>query len=483
MSGGTSSTQHPGRKEGAATSKRTMSSGRLVVISNRVGPVKAAARAGGLAVALVEALRARGGLWCGWSGKLTEVENERVTIETHGRLSLATADLTQDEYDDYYGGFANRCLWPLFHYRIDLTSFDRGHFSGYSRVNAKFARAFRPLLNGDDQIWVHDYHLIPLAEELRGMGAQQPIGFFLHIPFPSREVLLTLPLGERLIQSLFAYDVIGLQTERDVQRFIDYVVNEFDAQIDGDRLTAFGRTAIVKAFPIGIDVDTFARYAVSGDGLRQFNKLRTELHGRQLIIGADRLDYTKGLPDRFHAFAALLEAYPETHGRLEYMQVAPISRGEVPEYAAIRSELEGLAGHINGQYAEIDWQPLRYINRSYSRPALAGIYRAAHIGLVTPLRDGMNLVAKEYVAAQDPADPGVLVLSRFAGAAKQMSAAIIVNPYDVYAVAEALQRALRMPLDERRNRHAELFAGLKDYDISRWREEFLATLNRTRRPQ
>lgn len=453
-------------------------SGRLVVVSNRVGPVKGAARAGGLAVALVDVLKASGGLWCGWSGNISEPSHERLTIETHGALKLATADLSQSEYDDYYSGYANRCLWPLFHYRIDLTSFDRRQYEGYARVNAKFARAFAPLIKDGDTVWVHDYHLIPFGEELRKQSRSVRIGFFLHIPFPSREVMLTLPLGERLIQTLFSYDVIGLQTERDVERFLDHVVNEFDARVDGNRVTAFGRTSTVCAFPIGIDVDTFASYAHTGEGARQYSRLRSELNGRQLIVGADRLDYTKGLPERFRAFGVLLELYPETHGRLEYMQIAPTSRGEVPEYAAIRAELEGLAGHLNSQYAEIDWQPLRYINRSYSRRSLAGIYRASHIGLVTPLRDGMNLVAKEYIAAQDAADPGVVVLSRFAGAAKQMRAALQVNPHDVHSVAEALQTARHMSLEERRNRHAELLAGVHDYDVTRWRDEFLQTLER-----
>ncbi|MDE2148562.1 MAG: trehalose-6-phosphate synthase [Gammaproteobacteria bacterium] len=439
--------------------------------------MRGAVRAGGLAVAMVDMLKASGGIWCGWSGKLAPVSPERPEVTQADGMTAATIELTQAEHDAYYNGFANSCLWPLFHNRIDLTAFDRSYYDGYLKVNAKFARVFAPLFKAQDLIWVHDYHLIPFAQELRAMGCRQPMGFFLHIPFPPRDVLLTLPNAGRLLQALFAYDVIGFQTDRDVERFVDYVVNEQDGRVSGDVVTVFERSAVVRSFPIGIDVDNFVQLAGSAEAKRQAERLATRrFAGRQLIVGVDRLDYTKGLPLRFLAYELLLETYPETHGRLVYLQIAPPTRGAVPEYAQIRAELEGLEGHINGRFAEVDWTPLAYINRAYSRRALAGIYRAADISLVTPLRDGMNLVAKEYVAAQDPADPGVLVLSRFAGAAVQMRAALIVNPYDKVAVAEALQTARHMPLEQRRNRHAELMRGLRDYDIDRWRTDFLEAL-------
>ncbi|MDI3259270.1 MAG: trehalose-6-phosphate synthase [Sinobacteraceae bacterium] len=459
----------------SASPKRARSR-RLVVMSNRVGPVRGAARAGGLAVALVEALRESGGLWCGWSGRVANAVSDRLNLGEADGIRLATLDLSVAEHEDYYNGFCNRCLWPLFHFRIGLTAFERHYYEAYRRVNARFAHAFAPLLRADDLVWVHDYHLIHCGQELRAQGCRQALGFYLHIPFPSREVLLTLPNNDQLVQALFAYDVLGFQTARDVERFLDHVANECGAQVSGDRVTAYGRSVRVGAFPVGIDAAGFERLAHGGEGLRQWRRLREQLAGRQLIVGVDRLDYTKGLAERFQSYALLLETHPEARGRIEYMQIAPPSRGEVPEYAAIRAELEGLAGRINGRYAELDWIPLHYINRAYSRSALAGIYRASHIGLVTPLRDGMNLVAKEYVAAQDPADPGVLVLSRFAGAAWQMKAALIVNPYDQVAVAEALQTARYLPLEERRNRHAELLRGLREYDLARWREDFLAAL-------
>ena len=450
---------------------------RLVVVSNRVGPVRDAARAGGLAVALVDALKARGGLWYGWSGETNNRDGGGIKVEDVGQLSLATADLTEDEYEDYYNGFANRCLWPLFHYRIDLTAFDRRYYEGYRRVNAKFASGLYPLLREDDTIWVHDYHFLAFGNELRQMGAEQAIGFFLHIPFPSPEVLATLPNHDALVRGLFAYDVLGFQTSRDLERFCDFVVREAGGHVEGDRVTCFGRTIIARAFPIGIDTEGFAKMASdSEDARRQYEKAVRSLRGRAQMIGVDRLDYTKGLPERFQAFERLLDDYPDARGELVYLQIAPTSRGDVEAYREMRQELEGLSGHINGQYGEFDWTPLRYINRAFARRSLAGIYRASKIGLVTPLRDGMNLVAKEYVAAQNPEDPGVLILSRFAGAVYQMPEAITVNPYDIKEVADAIQNARYMSIEERKERFQALFKGLQREDVAYWRDSFLSTL-------
>ena len=453
--------------------------GRLVVVSNRVGPVRGATRAGGLAVALVDALREAGGLWFGWSGRITEpgAGAGGVTEEHYRGITTATLDLTPDEHHDYYNGFANQCLWPLFHYRIDLTAYERRFYEGYQRVNVRFAQALQPLLRPDDILWVHDYHLIPFAETLRAMEQRQRIGFFLHIPCPSREVVLALPHHDRLAKSLMAYDLIGFHTQRDVERFVDYMVNELGGEFRDGRLRAFGREAVVKAFPIGIDTKAYADFVYTEDGQRQWQRVKSALRGRTQIIGVDRLDYTKGIPERFAAFERLLADYPDARGRVEFLQVAPLSREGVNEYAEIRSRLEGAASRINGHYAEVDWTPLHYINRTVSRRALAGLYRASKIGLVTPLRDGMNLVAKEYVAAQDPEDPGVLVLSRFAGSAWQMKSALIINPYDTVEVAEALQTARYMPLDERKTRHAELMKGLLEDDVTHWRRSYLQALD------
>ncbi|MDE1173058.1 MAG: alpha,alpha-trehalose-phosphate synthase (UDP-forming) [Parvibaculaceae bacterium] len=451
--------------------------GRLVVVSNRVGPVKDVGRAGGLAVALVDALKSRDGIWYGWSGKIDEASGTKLTLEGAGNLTLCTLDLTEKEYDDYYNGFANRCLWPLFHYRIDLTAFDRQYYDGYLRVNNKFARGLNPLLRPEDLIWVHDYHFLAFAHELRSLGAQQRMGFFLHIPFPSREVLATLPNHDALVRALFAYDVVGFQTQSDCDRFTDYVIHEAEGSVLGDRIRAYGRTIEARAFPIGIDALAFAGMAKDdGEAKRQDLKMRKMLGERAQIIGVDRLDYTKGLPERFLAFERLLEDYGDLRGKVTLLQIAPVSRAEVEEYKDIRAQLEGMTGHINGRFSEYDWTPLRYLNRPFSRRSLAGLYRASKVGLVTPLRDGMNLVAKEYVAAQDDEAPGVLVLSRFAGAARQMREALIVNPYDIKGVADALKRALDMPLEERKERHASLKQGLIREDAAHWRDDFLQAL-------
>ena len=451
---------------------------RLVVVSNRVGPIRGSARAGGLAVALTEALQDRGGVWFGWSGKISEEAEPRVVQEVVGKVTLATVDLTHTESEQHYAGFSNRSLWPLFHSRLDLAKFDRRNHEGYRRVNQRFANQLLPLLQADDIVWVHDYHLLAFAEALRERGVSQPLGFFLHIPFPPAEVLKALPQHERLVRGLFAYDLLGFQTEDDVHRFNEYAVRELDGRVQGDRLTAFGKTVTVRAFPIGIDAAEFAKVAASPAAQRECERMRKVLQGRLQIIGVDRLDYTKGLAARFRAMEHLLEIYPDAHGQVEMLQIAPTSRDEVPEYIQIRRELETLAGHINGRFGQMDWAPIRYINRTIARRVLAGLYRASRVGLVTPLCDGMNLVAKEYVAAQDPDDPGVLVLSQFAGAAGQMKAALIVNPFDTPGVAEALQVARHMPLEERRNRHAELMRGLVADNVGVWRESFLKELER-----
>ena len=451
--------------------------GRLVVVSNRVASFKDSARAGGLAVALLDALRRSGGLWFGWSGEISEAERRTAKLERNSRLTVATLDLTPADYEDYYNGFANSTLWPLFHYRIDLATFDREHYQGYVKVNQRFAHTLLPLLTAGDRIWIHDYHLIACGEELRRMGCTFPMGFFLHIPFPAREILTTLPTHDVLVRALFSYDVIGFQTEANRDCFFDYVVHEAGGEILApDRVRAYGREVVASVFPIGIDARTFSRYATTKEAAEHAARMRRVLNDRLAVLGVDRLDYSKGLPERFRAFERLLEIYPENRGRVSFIQIAPRSRGGVQEYVDIRHELESLSGSINSEYSEFDWTPLRYINRSFSRRALAGLFRLARIGLVTPLRDGMNLVAKEYVAAQSSRDPGVLVLSRFAGAARQADGAIIVNPYDVRGVADALQTALNMPLAERKERWTTLIDGVRRDDVGKWRDSFLERL-------
>ena len=390
---------------------------------------------------------------------------------------LATVDLSREDHHNYYLGYSNQALWPAFHYRLDLAEFERGFFEGYQRVNRLFARKLSGLLQPDDRIWIHDYHLIPLAAELRALGCTQRIGFFLHIPLPPPPILAAIPRHEMLLRWFFAYDLVGLQTQLDVDHFGHFVQDEAQARLlSDDRFRAFGHTLCARAFPIGIDVDEFQRLARSRESQDTYAMLKDQYAKRRLLVGVDRLDYSKGLPQRFRAFRELLASYPENRLSATLIQIASPSRETLHAYEDIRHELEGLSGEINGNYGELDWMPIRYIHRTWSRRRLAGLYRNARVALVTPLRDGMNLVAKEFVAVQDPEDPGVLVLSRFAGAAEQLREALLVNPYDISATAQTIQRALRMPLDERRERHAALFEHVKREDVHHWRRMFLAAL-------
>jgi len=452
--------------------------GKLIVVSNRVGPLKDSGQAGGLAVALVDVLRQRGGLWFGWSGEVSEAGTaSEMKVEDVRKVRLATIDVSPVDYDEFYKGYANRTLWPILHYRLDIADFDRGFEQGYRRVNERFAERLRPLIEPDDTIWVHDYHFFPLGSVLRRLGVTNPIGFFLHIPLPGTDILTALPRHRVLVRSLLDYDLVGFQTERDRRHLASYVVEEMGGTDRGDGiLEAEGRTVRAGAFPIGIDTKGFAAFATAPDAKKQQARVAKMLAGRMQIIGADRIDYSKGLPERFHGFERLLEDFPDTVGRVSLMQIAPPSRGELDAYAEIRRDLEGLSGNINGRFGDLDWTPIRFLTRGFPRRALAGIYRASRIGLITPLRDGMNLVAKEYVAAQDPEDPGVLVLSRFAGAAEELKESLIVNPYDSEQVAEALQRAIHMPLDERRVRWTAMFERISRNDASSWARAFLDTL-------
>jgi trehalose 6-phosphate synthase len=452
---------------------------RLVVVSNRIADPRKPA-SGGLAVAVGQALEASGGLWFGWSGKIVENGTPGegdLHLQQAGHVQLATVDLSREDHDSYYLGYSNGVLWPVFHYRLDLADFDAGYIGGYRRVNQMFAHKLASLLKPDDIIWVHDYHLMPLAAELRAMGCKQRMGFFLHIPVPPPLILAAVPAHDWLMRSLFAYDLVGLQSDADVAHFSRYVGTETSADILGEHeFRAFGKTLQVQAFPIGIDVDEFMELGRGPDAQNMHEQMRSEYSRRRLLLGVERMDYSKGLPQRLKTFRQLLQNYPENLGSATLIQIASPSRESVDAYAALRQELESLCGSINGDFGELDWMPVRYIHRNVARKRLPGLYRAASVALVTPLRDGMNLVAKEFVAAQDPQDPGVLVLSRFAGAAEQLKEALLVNPYDTMRTAETIQRALQMPLEERQRRHQALLDRIRAQDVHWWRRRFLEAL-------
>lgn len=450
---------------------------RLVVVSNRVA-LPGETRAGGLATGLLAALSERGGLWFGWSGRSVNVDSGALHEAQEGPIRYLTMDLSKSDLDNYYNGFSNRALWPLLHFRLDLVDYDRRKREGYWKVNTLFADTLAPLLRDDDTVWIHDYHLIPLAALLRERGVGCRIGFFLHVPVPSADLLQALPDHRSLFSALYSYDLLGFQTRRDVDRFQSYVRLFGGGQlIDSEWiLTPEGRRVRTSAFPIGIDTEHIARQARSAASNKPVRDLRQSLQHRKLAIGVDRLDYSKGLPERFHGFERYLQRYPREKGDMTFLQIAPVSRGSVNEYRKLRGELERLAGHINGGHAEADWTPLRYVNQNYAHSTLTGFYRQAAVGLVTPLRDGMNLVAKEYIAAQDPENPGVLVLSLLAGAADELKQALLVNPHDLDGVADAIATAANMPRSERIERWRAMMEQLRAHDIHRWQRDYLMAL-------
>lgn len=454
---------------------------RLVVMSNRVAvPTAAGAKGaqGGLAGAMNAALRERQGLWFGWSGEAVEEPSAEPAIQTNDGVTTATIDLAPTDVEEYYNGYANATLWPLFHYRVDLARFQRETAKGYERVNDLFAQAAVPLLRPDDTIWVHDYHFIPLGERLRARGLTNRIGFFLHIPYPPPDLLASLPYHQRLFRTLLAYDLVGFQSDAWRDNFLDYCTQELGAQVDpaSGRVTLDGMSTVVRTYPIGIDWDDFRAQGNTGEARQAEQRMISSTRHRIAMIGVDRLDYSKGLPERMDGVARLFEDDPDAARQLVYIQIAPPSREDVESYQQIRETLERKTGRINGEYSQIDMVPIRYVNKGHSAAELYGFFRAAKIGLVTPLRDGMNLVAKEYVAAQNPEDPGVLILSRFAGAAQQLADALLVNPHSPDEMAHAINTARAMPLEERKARWESMVVCVREETVQHWAANFCADL-------
>ena len=453
---------------------------RLVVVSNRVpAPAAAGAQAGGLAVALDALLERRGGVWFGWSGKIVPEPTNTPQILRSGQVEYATCDLSPEEHDRYYNGFSNGTLWPLLHSMPDLMRLDRRNGQVYRDVNERFADALVPLLRPNDLVWVHDYHLMALPALLRARRVRAPIGFFLHIPFPAGDILASVPEAEVLVRELLAADVIGFQTENDAVNFAD-AATRLGAAVRGTGLSLMVGTRRVRlgAFPIEIETKDFAATAEDAWRAAPTERLRRSLAGQRLILGVDRMDPTKGLVQRLTGYHRFLDAKPEWRRRVTFLQIAAESRAEVTAYQDLRLAMVSEAGRINSEFSEPDWVPLRLTARAGARSTVAGYMREARVGLVTPLRDGMNLVAKEFVAAQDPQDPGVLILSRFAGAARQLDAALLVNPHDPDAIADALDQALTMPLAERQQRWNSCWEAIADATALAWGRSFLAALLR-----
>ncbi|HVP98159.1 MAG TPA: alpha,alpha-trehalose-phosphate synthase (UDP-forming) [Roseiarcus sp.] len=450
---------------------------RLIIVSNRVAVPDSprAPLAGGMAVAVKAALKHQDGVWFGWSGKTTDGPAEAPTVVEVNKVTYVLIDLSSNDIQEYYNGLANSVLWPVLHYRVDLQEYSRADASGYMRVNRMFADRLSGILKEDDVIWIHDYHLMLLARELRSRGQRNRIGFFLHTPCAPPDILQTLPHHREILGGLTYCDLVGFQTENDRDNFARYLVQQ-GASPTRSGYEFDGRFVRLGAFPVSIETKAYMRLARNAGRSAMIELVRESLGGSRLVLGVDRLDYTKGIPDRIKGFERFLEMNPEWHGKATLLQLTPKSRSDIRQYGDIESEVTGLIGRVNGRFGDAAWTPIRYVNRSYSRTVLAGLYRAADVAMVTPLRDGMNLVAKEYLAAQDPDEPGVLLLSQFAGAAKELDRALIVNPHETDALAAALKRALEMPVEERRARHAPMLAHLLKYDIRRWAKSYLSAL-------
>jgi trehalose 6-phosphate synthase len=429
-------------------------------------------------VGILAALQHTGGVWFGWSGETSDHPAPDPDVVTRGKVRFATIDLKPAEFDGFYNGYCNGTLWPLFHYFPDRFTHEQYQYAAYQAVNEQFARQLLKEIEPGDAIWVHDYQLISLGRYLRQLGFNGRVGFFLHIPFPHLQILRLLPHYQDLVSDLGQYDQVGFQTANDVRSFISCL--DLPTTDLVDRVEMAGRSVGIGAYPIGIDVDSVVSEAKATIQQDTVQRMCVSLMGRKLIVGVDRLDYTKGLTERFLAYEQFLETFPDNQNQVTLLQIAPPSRSDVLAYGEIRRGLEQTAGRLNGRFAEADWTPIRYLNRDYTHATTMGFLRAAKVGLVTPVRDGMNLVAKEFVAAQDPEDPGVLILSPMAGAAEELTSALLMNPYDKCGMAEALQTALNMPLTERKERHGLMMEAVRRHDIHNWYGSFVQDLTGAR---
>ena len=451
----------------------------LVVVSNRVSRGKPnEPMTGGLAAALLPVVEKSGAIWVGSSGRVRDGNQKEpfAEIEALGQGALAMLDLPAAHYGGYYEGFANSALWPALHSRIDLIRATEEDYASYREVNAFMARALLRFQKPHSVFWIQDYHFLALGAELRDLGISQPIGLFLHTPWPVRAVIGGVPHHRELVEAMLAYDLIGFQTNEDCENFLSYVQSDLGLVVrDGVVASRYGQSRAA-VFPIGIDPQKFAQQAAKASTHPDVSRLRRSLNGEVLAIGVDRLDYSKGLINRIKAFDRMWTLQPSLRRAVSLLQIATPSRGAIEAYGNLQSEVAKLVSDVNGIHGEVDWTPIRYLNKGYGRAVLAGLYRTAQVGVVTPLQDGMNLVAKEYVAAQNPADPGVLVLSKFAGAANELDAALLVNPHDIDGMARTIAMAVSMPLTERRMRWEAMMAKLLSHTIQQWFADFIEAL-------
>ncbi len=454
----------------------------VVVVSNRVAGAKADEPVpGGLAAALIPMVSKSGATWVGFSGDADRVTDTRAGTQALGTGTTAIIAPPMEHYAGYYEGFANSVLWPALHSRTDLINGAIDHYTSYREVNAFMARSLLRFDTSGAVFWIHDYHCLPLGAEMRRLGIARPIGFFLHTPWPDRSSMTAAPHHRELMQDMLAYDLVGFQTIEDRRNFEEDMRHELGVCVeDGTVASAWGGTRLVTS-PVGIDVEEFATRAIAAIERPDVQRLSARLTGSKLVLGVDRLDYSKGLTNRFRAFDRMLEIEPELQREVSLLQIAAPSRTGIRAYRDLKSDLDSLVEEINGRHRQPDWIPVRCLNEEFSQTTLAGLYRSAQVGLVTPFRDGMNLVAKEFVAAQRPDDPGVLVLSRYAGAAKELDAALLVDPHDVDDMTHQLVRALGMPLEERRERWLHMAAKLKGHSLQNWFSGFVGALREARR--
>ncbi len=471
---------------------------RLIVASNRL-PVtlhhhpdegwEAQPASGGLVHALKYVLQERGGQWLGWSGVAGDHGVDEALAEASRDLAyeMRPIPLSEDEVENYYFGFSNEVLWPLFHDMVSRCRFVPAYWTSYQAVNLKFAQALAVETSENDFIWVQDYHLITVAQQLIRLRQRRNVGFFLHIPFPPVDVFVKLPWRFQILEALLAFDTVGFQTVRDSQNFVSCVrelltnvtvraVDDVYIASTTDHQTKVGN------FPIGIDFDEFERRASLDAASAEVALLHRRLPDRQIILGIDRLDYTKGIPERLHAYRNALRRYPRLIETTSMLQVVVPSREIVSGYRSMKEEVERLVSEINGEFTRPGWVPVHYLFRSLSMTELVAFYRASQISLVTPLKDGMNLISKEYVAANVDLN-GTLILSEFAGSAAQLSEyALLVNPHDVVGTADAILRAFEMHPAERELRMSEMRRIVDETDVFWWTNAFLdlALRNETR---
>jgi trehalose 6-phosphate synthase/phosphatase len=465
--------------------------GRLAVVSNRLpfvfsmgadGAWQVKRGSGGLVSALLPVLRHRGGTWIGWPGTTdapATLSEAIAKTSAHAGYDLCPVQLCEEELHNFYQGFSNEVIWPLFHDQHTLCNFDPVYWTTYCAVNRKYAQAVTNHTNAEDFIWVHDYHLINVAQELRLCGRTSKIGFFLHIPFPPLDLFAKLPWRAEILRALLQFDLVGFQTGRDRRNFVQCVrALVRDVEVEGKGqivdILAGERRVRIGAFPISIDFKAFAKQAAQAPVAAKAKELHALLPNRRLVLGIDRLDYTKGIPHRINAFHSLLTRYPHMQGKVSLIQVVVPSRVGTPKYDELKTTIEQLVGRVNGEFMRPgEWVPVWYFYGDLTRTELLAYYRAADIALITPLKDGMNLVAKEYCASNVEAN-GVLILSEFAGSATQLRrGALLVNPYDIEGVANAILQAYETSSQERHRRMRNLRRSIREADVFWWLESFM----------